>query len=99
MRLDPLMNKSLNSCMFTSLSVKKYLILAVLAFTSGSLFAASEKTKEPKALLEPFNYHGVSIDAGLIKKQLDEVHDFYLQIPNDDLLKGFRARAGLPAPG
>ena len=30
---------------------------------------------------------------------MDEVRRFYLAIPNDDLLKGFRARAGLPAPG
>ena len=30
---------------------------------------------------------------------LDEVRDDYLRIPNDDLLKGFRQRAGLPAPG
>src|SRR5208282_4759641 len=29
----------------------------------------------------------------------DEVRAFYLAIPDDDLLKGFRARAGLPAPG
>ena len=31
--------------------------------------------------------------------QLDDVRDDYLRIPNDDLLKGFRQRAGLPAPG
>jgi DUF1680 family protein len=49
--------------------------------------------------LENFNYRGVTLDGGRMRMQLDEVHDVYLRIPNDDLLKGFRQRAGLPAAG
>ena len=49
--------------------------------------------------LENFNYRGVTLDGGRMRMQLDEVQDEYLRIPNDDLLKGFRRRAGLPAPG
>jgi uncharacterized protein len=45
------------------------------------------------------DYRGVSLDAGPLRAQLDQVREDYLRIPNDDLLKGFRTRAGLPAPG
>jgi uncharacterized protein len=50
-------------------------------------------------LLENFDYHGVTLDAGPLRKQVDEAREDYLRIPNEDLLKGFRQRAGLPAPG
>lgn len=52
-----------------------------------------------KRLLQPFYYHGVELGAGLLRNQVDEVRQFYLAIPDDDLLKGFRTRAGLAAPG
>jgi len=50
-------------------------------------------------MIQPFDYHGVTLEDGEFKRQFDEVRCFYLRIPNDDLLKGFRLRAGLPAPG
>lgn len=50
-------------------------------------------------VLQPFDYHGVTLDDGELKRQFDEVRSYYLRIPNDDLLKGFRLRAGLSAPG
>ncbi|MHB9037419.1 MAG: beta-L-arabinofuranosidase domain-containing protein [Armatimonadota bacterium] len=49
--------------------------------------------------MESFDYRGVTLDGGEPRRQFDEVRDYYLRIPNDDLLKGFRLRAGLPAPG
>jgi uncharacterized protein len=52
-----------------------------------------------KLLLQDFDYRGVTLDGGRMRMLLDEVRDDYLRIPNDDLLKGFRQRAGLPAPG
>ncbi len=52
-----------------------------------------------RQVLRPFDYHGVSLQAGPLRGQVEEVREFYLAIPDDDLLKGFRARAGLPAPG
>jgi hypothetical protein len=52
-----------------------------------------------KILIESFNYQGVSLDDGNLRRIFDEVKDYYLRIPNDDLLKGFRARAGKSAPG
>jgi DUF1680 family protein len=74
--------------------------LAPLLFASLASFALSapvEAKRQDK--LEVFDYHGVTVDGGHLRAQLDEVREYYLRIPNDDLLKGFRERAGLPAPG
>jgi hypothetical protein len=50
-------------------------------------------------VLQPFDFQGVSLDGGPLQKQVREALGLYLQIPDDDLLKGFRQRAGVPAPG
>ena len=65
------------------------------------LSAASAASRDPggKRVVEPFDYRGVTLGPGPLKAQVDEVRQFYLAIPDDDLLKGFRARAGRPAPG
>jgi DUF1680 family protein len=68
----------------------------------GSASADSAgKNPEPAGhrVIEPFDYRGVTLEPGPVQKQVDEVRRFYLAISDDDLLKGFRARAGLPAPG
>lgn len=52
-----------------------------------------------KRVIEPFDYRGVRLEPGRLKRQLDEVKAFYLALSDNDLLKGFRTRAGLPAPG
>jgi len=52
-----------------------------------------------KRLLQPFDFRGVTLAPGPLKTQVDEAKRFYLAISDDDLLKGFRARAGQPAPG
>jgi len=49
--------------------------------------------------LQAFDLRGVTLDGGHLRAQTDQVREYYLQIPNDDLLKGFRLRAGRPAPG
>jgi DUF1680 family protein len=59
---------------------------------------AAESTRGARAL-QSFDYRGVTLDGGRAREQLDQVRRYYLNIPNDDLLKGFRARAGRPAPG
>lgn len=52
-----------------------------------------------KVYLEPFDYQGVRLLDGMLKTQYDRTREYYFKIPNDDILKGFRQRAGLPAPG
>jgi len=53
----------------------------------------------PTSFLEPFNYSGVRLLDSLFKKQFSQTRDYYFNISDDDILKGFRQQAGLPAPG
>src|SRR5579862_3010125 len=73
------------------------------AMTMGILLAgmiASNLAPVPeRRVLLPFDYQGVRVSDGLLRKQMDETKEFYLRIPNDDLLLGFRRRAGKPHPG
>ena len=48
---------------------------------------------------KPFGYHGVRLDAGWMKSQVEETKALYLSLSDDDLLRGFRQRAGRPASG
>ena len=63
------------------------------------LISAIAAQPQGKRLLQPFNFQGVTLTPGPLKTQIDEAKRFYLAIPNDDLLKGFRTRAGRPAVG
>lgn len=49
--------------------------------------------------LETFDYEGVTLLAGRFRDQVDRASEVYGSIANDDILKGFRKAAGLPAPG
>ncbi len=50
-------------------------------------------------MLKPFDYQGVTLDGGRLRQQVEEVRAYYLRIPNDDLLRPYRLRAGKPASG
>lgn len=65
----------------------------------GTSFAAQTPLPKGRVIIQPFNYHGVKLEDGSLKRQFDEVRNDYLRLPNDDLLKGFRERSGNPAPG
>jgi len=56
-------------------------------------------TPRGQALIEPFDYDGVRLLPGRMLDQVEHARGVYGQIPDDDILKGFRRRAGLPAPG
>jgi hypothetical protein len=49
--------------------------------------------------LYEFSYSDVKLTAGPLKSQFDRVHAHFLGLDNDRLLKVYRQRAGLPAPG
>jgi len=49
--------------------------------------------------LQPFDYDGVRLLPSRFKDQVERAREVYGAIPNDDILKGFRRNAGLPAPG
>ena len=71
-------------------------LTAVLAF---ALPGAAAPALGGKTVLQPFDYHGVTLDGGRLRQQVEEVRAYYLRVPNDDLLKPYRQRAGKPAPG
>lgn len=74
------------------------LLLLALANTY-SLFAQHQVFDPNKLILSPFDYNEVKLQASPLKSQFGEVESYYLAISNDDLLKGFRERAGLPTNG
>jgi len=51
------------------------------------------------AVLNTFEYDGVRLLPGRLREQATRARDVYYSVPNDDILKGFREAAGLPAPG
>ena len=53
----------------------------------------------PRIRLQPFDYEGVTLLDGPMKAQFDAMRAYYYAIPDDDILKGFRMRAGQRARG
>lgn len=72
---------------------------ALRAVESLAAEAVGEGSPGPKVFLEPFNYQGVRLLDGMLRKQYLATREHYYDLPDDDILKGFRKRAGLPAPG
>jgi DUF1680 family protein len=73
---------------------------AAAGAASGALaFAGAAAAPAAHSVIEPFDYTGVKLLDGPLRKQFDYAREFYRDIPDDNLLKGFRQRAGLPAPG
>jgi len=65
----------------------------------AGMIASNPSPVPERRVLMPFDYQGVRMTGGLLRKQLEDANEFYLRIPNDDLLLGFRRRAGKPHPG
>ena len=56
----------------------------------------------PSAITPPLSqveYSEVQLLDGPLKQQFDQNHEFFLNLSEDRVLKIFRQRAGLPAPG
>ena len=49
--------------------------------------------------MQEFNYSQVAFSAGLHESQLNQTHGVLMNLSEDSLLKPFRLRANLPAPG
>lgn len=79
------------------------MVLASAAVAGGTVFdamASDVGTAPPgKVLLQSFDFTGVKLRPSRWQKQYADARDFYLSLSNDDILHGFRADAGLPAPG
>jgi DUF1680 family protein len=61
--------------------------------------AAADKPAAIKPALDQFGYGEVTLLEGPLRAQFDRNHAFYRALNNDSLLKPYRQRAGLPAPG
>lgn len=58
--------------------------------------SSPDSSREP---LRELSYSAVQLTDGPFKRQYDALHAHYLSLDNDRLLKVYRQRAGLPAPG
>ena len=79
----------------------RYIGRIAIYLALGVLFSAkaSPGSHGSSGLLQPFSYADVTLTTGAVADQAQAAREFYLAIPNDNLLNGFRLRAGLPAPG
>lgn len=64
--------------------------------TAASGLPAAEP---PRELLREFSYGDVRLTGGALKRQYDHLHRHYLGLSEDRLLKVYRQRAGILAPG
>ena len=88
------MNQSRRSFLKSSSVVAATAIAAPHA--SLSALAADPRAAAP---LSQFNYGDVELLDGPMRQLFDTTHAFYAALDEDSLLKPFRLRAGLPAPG
>lgn len=72
---------------------------ASLAAASQAGLSAWANPAQPIEAVQEFAYGDVALTGGPLKEQFDWVHASYLALSNDRLLKVYRQRAGLPAPG
>jgi uncharacterized protein len=63
------------------------------------LSARLSRAENAENLLTVFRYSDVQLLPGPAKKQFDQNHSFFLNLSEDRLLKIYRQRTGLPAPG
>src|SRR5450759_3515810 len=70
---------------------------AVTQIAKGATLQAPAPSSRIK--MEAFDYQGVRLRESRWQKQYQAARDFYLGVSDDDILCGYRAAAGLPAPG
>ena len=80
---------------------RRELLRAAAAVTGAlPLTAQTPRAESPsRVLLQPFNYRGVRLRESRWLQQYQAARDYYFDVSNDDILQGWRAAAGLPAPG
>jgi hypothetical protein len=75
----------------------------VLRGATAATVAAMADGMAPAAVgrevVREFAYGDVRLTGGLLKRQFDHIHAHYLSLSNDRLLKVFRQKVGLAAPG
>src|SRR5499427_5574620 len=72
---------------------------ALLASGSRRLWASSGVELAVTPVLSVFDYSQVQLLDGPLREQFDHNHDLFLHLNEDAMLKPFREREGMPAPG
>jgi hypothetical protein len=72
---------------------------AASAYASGLALGDSQTPAIDREPLATVPYGNVELHDGPLKRQFDENHRFFLELDDDRLLKVFRQKAGMPAPG
>src|SRR5262245_1379729 len=90
--------------MKTEMRRRDFLKAAPLAAYGLTLTARGDSSSpalpaQAKLELETFDYVGVRLRESRWQKQYQAAREFWLNLPEDDILHGYRAAAGLPAPG
>ena len=77
------------------------MLFGLSLFAQASVAQNGSRLKAHKAagILQPFQYRDVTLTGGVLGAQAKDARAFYLSLSEDNLLNGFRKRAGLPAPG
>ncbi len=78
--------------------LKAVAVTTAMAGIARPSFAGQSDPKSRYAI-HTFNYDGVRLGRSRWNDQYTRARDFYFNVSNDDILCGFRAAAGLPAPG
>lgn len=84
------------SCKF---SRRSFLTSAATALAGAGLGPKSSGEQFEQVEFNEFGYGDVQLTGGPLKRQYDRILASYLALENDRLLKVYRERAGLPAPG
>jgi hypothetical protein len=71
----------------------------IAAGVAAEFTAARVSAATSQSVIEPFDYQGVRLGESRWRKQVEGAREYYLALSDDDILHGFRAAAGLAAPG
>ena len=69
------------------------------AFYSDQSGESNPSMPSPRERLRQFRYSDVKLTGGPLQSQFERIHAAYLALDEDRVLKVYRQRAGLPAPG
>jgi DUF1680 family protein len=73
--------------------------VAVANLARPTSVASGQRPPGGQEVVREFPYGAVRLRRGPLKQHFDRIHAHYLALDDDRLLKVFRERAGLPAPG
>lgn len=91
-----------NQCSLPATWSRRALLKRSLGAAGGALLVPAFGQGGPgagKEVVREFSYGAVRLTGGKLKQQFDHVHAHYLSLSTERLLKVFRQKVGLPAPG